>query len=88
MPPPTQIKTNSKIYSIPILNGEMDNIAIQIQEKKNEINSLNNHLNGALVDLNNLSNQLLALYIQQTGSFPNQSGGNGQGNGNSDEEDI
>ena len=71
MPAPVQVKTNSKFYSCPILNGEMDDIAVQIEACKSEIASLNSHLNDKLAELNSLNTQLLAIYIQQTGSFPN-----------------
>ena len=71
MPAPVQIKTNSKFYSCPILNEEMDQVAQQIYSCKAEIDSLNHHLNDKLNELNNLNQQLLTMYVQQTGSFPN-----------------
>ena len=70
MPDPVKIKTNSKLYNIPILNGEMDNIAQQIQSNKEEIRSLRNHLNDANNNLNTNSSSLLLMYIQQTGQYP------------------
>lgn len=70
MPPPTKVTINTKMYEIPILNGEMDDIAQQIQSNKDEIRSLRNHLNDATNNLNNNSNALLLLYIQQTGQYP------------------
>lgn len=69
-PPPTQVKINSKLYSIPVLNGEMETIASEITALKENIASLNEHLTSDLNTLNNLNQQMLALYIQQTGSFP------------------
>ena len=70
MPNPVKITVKNKVYTTPILNGEMDDINNQINEKKNEIASLNSHLSDAIASLNNLQNQFMALYIQQTGSFP------------------
>lgn len=71
MPAPVKMSVNSKSYTCPILNEEMDQIAVQIESCKAEIASLNSHLNDNLTILNNLNTQLLAMYIQQTGSFPN-----------------
>lgn len=69
-PAPVQVKTNSKFYSCPILNEEMDQIAQQINSCKSDIAALNANLNEKLLQLNALSMHLLELYIQQTGSFP------------------
>lgn len=69
-PPPTQVKINSKLYSVPLLNGDMEIIASEITALKETIASLNEHLTNDLNTLNNLNQQMLALYIQQTGSFP------------------
>ena len=71
MPAPLNITIQNKIYTTPILNGEMDTVAQQITDKKNEIASLNSHLSSAIAELNTLQNQFMAMYIQQTGSFPN-----------------
>ena len=70
MPAPLNITVQNKVYVTPILNGEMDSVAQQIQEKKNEIASLNSHLSSAISELTTLQNQFMAMYIQQTGSFP------------------
>jgi len=70
MPAPLNITVQNKVYVTPILNGEMDAVAQQIQEKKNEIASLNSHLSSAISELTTLQNQFMAMYIQQTGSFP------------------
>ena len=70
MPVPVNITIQNKVYVTPILNGEMDDINNQMNAKKEEIASLRNHLNAAIAELNALQNQFMALYIQQTGSFP------------------
>lgn len=70
MPNPYNINLQGKTYITPILNGEMDDLVNQMNAKKEEIASLNTHLNGAISELNTLQKQFLALYIQQTGSFP------------------
>jgi len=69
-PPPLKIQVKNTVYNTPILNEDMDIIAQQIDAKKQEIESLKHHLNGAVNELENLSNQFIALYIQQTGTFP------------------
>lgn len=71
MPAPVKVIINSKSYNCPILNGEMDTLSSQIDTCRAEIASLNNHLTDKLAELNSLNTQLLAIYIQQTGSFPN-----------------
>jgi adenine specific DNA methylase Mod len=70
MPAPIQVKINSKIYTTPILTGEMDTLAQQIQSVKDDIALLNFRLNEKLTDLNTLNQQFMAAYISQTGSFP------------------
>jgi len=70
MPEPVKITVKNKVYITPILNGEMDDINNQINATKDEIRSLNEHLNSAINNLANLQNQLIAMYIQQTGQFP------------------
>ena len=70
MPAPYNITVQNKTYLTPILNVEMEDLVNQMNAKKEEIASLNSHLNGAISELNDLQKQFLALYIQQTGSFP------------------
>lgn len=70
MPEPVKITVKNKVYITPILNGEMDEVNNQINAQKEEIRSLNEHLNNAINNLSNLQNQLIAMYIQQTGQFP------------------
>lgn len=64
------ITIQNKVYNTPILNREMEGIYNQINDKKNEIRSLNESLSQSIIDLQALNKQLIALYIQQTGSFP------------------
>lgn len=70
MPAPVKISVNSKSYSCPILNEEMDQIAQQIDTCKLEIASLNAQLNDKLSTLSTLNSQILVMYVQQTGTFP------------------
>lgn len=70
MPDPLRITVQNKVYITPILNGEMDDIALQIANTKQEIASLNSHLTSQLNNLTTLQNQFMAMYIQQTGQFP------------------
>ena len=87
MPAPVSVKINAKYYTVLILNEEMDQIAQQIQSAKDDIRSLNNHLNVRLAELNALNKALLALFIQQTGSFPTLGGNGGNFGGNGENED-
>ncbi len=71
MPAPIIVKINSKTYSIPILNGDMDNLVQQIQPIEEEIRRTTERRSNALNNLNEIYNNLLLMYIQQTGSYPN-----------------
>jgi uncharacterized phage infection (PIP) family protein YhgE len=70
MPAPVPITLKNKVYSTPILNGEMDDIAHQIRSVKDDIKELNNTLTDRLNTLQSLNNQLLVMHVQQTGSLP------------------
>jgi hypothetical protein len=70
MPPPVQVTINSKIYAIPILNSEMDNVVQQMEVNKEDINRYRQRLNDAKTEYDNNCNQLLLMYIQQTGQYP------------------
>ncbi len=70
MPPSVQVTINSKIYAIPILNSEMDNVVQQMEQNKNDINRSRQRLNDAKTEYDNNCNQLLLMYIQQTGQYP------------------
>ena len=70
MPAPYNVILQGKSYTTPILNGEMDDLVAQMNAKKEEIASLNSHLNTTISELNALQKQFLTIYIQQTGSFP------------------
>jgi hypothetical protein len=69
-PPPIIVKINSKTYSIPILNGDMDNLVQEIQLTQDEIRRSTERRKNALQNLENSNNALLLMYIQQTGSYP------------------
>ena len=88
-PATTQIKTNSKFYNIPLLNGDMEILANRITRDRDELSILNDQIALLLSNINTNSNNLLAMYIQQTGSFPDQSsngrGSNGGGGGRDSE---
>ena len=71
MPAPVNVKINAKYYTVPILNEMMDQVAQQIQSAKDDIDHLNRSLNTRLAELNVLNQSLLAMFIQQIGSFPN-----------------
>lgn len=70
MPAPVVVKINSKVYSIPILTGEMDNVVQQMAQQKEAIDRSRQRMNDAKVEYDNSCNTLLLMYIQQTGSYP------------------
>ena len=70
MPEPVQVKINSKVYNIPILNGDMDNVVQQMNQNKESIDRSRQRMNDAKNELNNNCNTLLLMYIQQTGQYP------------------
>jgi hypothetical protein len=70
MPPSVQVTINSKKYAIPILNGDMDNVVQQMEQNKEDINRNRRRLNDSKTEYDNNCNQLLLMYIQQTGQYP------------------
>ena len=70
MPAPVQVTVNSKVYNIPILNGEMDNVVQQMEQQKEQINRDRRRLNETKASLDTNCNTLLLMYIQQTGQYP------------------
>jgi len=70
MPAPIIVKINSKTYSIPILNGEMDSLVQEIQTVQEDIRRSTERRKNALDQLDNIYNNLLLIYIQQTGQYP------------------
>lgn len=70
MAPPILKVRLLNLYNVEIISGEMDSIYQQIQIKKEEIADLNSQLLHRNQQLNDLQTQLMTLYIQQTGGFP------------------
>jgi len=46
-PPPVQVTVKTKVYNIPLLNGDMDNIFIQMEANKEQMNRSRQRLNDA-----------------------------------------
>ena len=69
-PPPVQVTVKTKVYNIPLLNVDMDHIFIQMEANKEQINRSSQRLNDAKTEYDNNCNQLLLMYIQQTGQYP------------------
>jgi len=69
-PPPIKITINTKVYNIPLLNGEMDDVYQDMENNKEEIERSRQRYANAKTEYDNNCNQLLLLYIQQTGEFP------------------
>ena len=69
-PPPVQVTVKTKVYNIPLLNGDMDNIFIQMEANKEQINISRRRLNDAKAEYDANCNTLLLMYIQQTGQYP------------------
>jgi hypothetical protein len=70
MPTPLKVVVKNVVYTTPILNGEMDAVAQEIINQRQEIENIKVNLKEHVQQLQNLNNQLLAMYIQQTGQFP------------------
>jgi len=78
MPSAQKVKLAAgKVYMVDILNGEMDSIRLQIEEKNNSIISrtqsiqeINTRIRDDNDELVALNSQLILMYIQQTGKFP------------------
>ena len=70
MPETVKITVINKIYNTPLLTPDMVSKYDQILSVKSEITGLKDHLNNAMTNLGIYQNELIALYIQQTGSFP------------------
>jgi hypothetical protein len=69
-PPPVQVTIKTKVYNIPLLNGDMDNIFIQMEANKEQMNRSRQRLNDAKAEYDANCNTLLLMYIQQTGQYP------------------
>ena len=70
MPAPIVVKINAKVYNIPILNADMDNLVQQMVQQQDAINRNRNRLNDSKVEYENSCNTLVLMYIQQTGQYP------------------
>lgn len=70
MAPPQKIKLPLVTYSVDMISGEISSLNEQINEKKLQIIELTNNLQTATSELVSLQNQMMVVYIQQTGSFP------------------
>ena len=69
-PPPVQVTVKTKVYNTPLLNGDMDNIFIQMEANKEQMNRSRQRLNDAKAEYDANCNTLLLMYIQQTGQYP------------------
>lgn len=70
MPDPiAKVTAKNIIYTVPISDG-MINVYTQILERREIIANLKHDLNTNISELEQLNNQLLAMYIQINGSFP------------------
>jgi len=69
-PPPVQVTVKTKVYNIPLLNGDMDNIFIQMEANKEQMNRSRQRLNDAKAEYDANCNTLLLMYIQQTNQYP------------------
>jgi hypothetical protein len=69
-PPPVQVTVKTKVYNIPLMNGDMENIFIQMEQQKEQINRDRRRLNETKAEYDANCNTLLLMYIQQTGQYP------------------
>ena len=69
---PLLILLQSKIYSVPSVSKEMDDVYAEIEFKKEEITTIQTQLERSVEDLKTLQNQYITMYIQTTGTFPTE----------------
>lgn len=70
MAPPQKIRLPLVTYSVDMISGEISSLNEQINNKKTEIVNITTQLQVATAELVSLQNQMMVVYIQQTGSFP------------------
>jgi hypothetical protein len=70
MPPPQKIRLQNVLYNVELLNGEMESVVQQIQTTQETIALLQGQIARETRSISVLNEQLITLYIQSTGSFP------------------
>lgn len=72
MAPPThRVRLLDNIYNVELFTEEMTQIVLQINSTNEAIRQLQSQINQENRSVLSLNQQLLTLYIQQTGTFPN-----------------
>jgi hypothetical protein len=74
-PPPYKVRLLDNVYNVELFTEEMTQIVEQIQSTQEAIRQLQSQINRENRSVLVLNQQLLTLYIQQTGGFPNGSRG-------------
>ena len=69
MPAP-QFLNFSRVFRVEILSGEMDDLFTQIRNTQEEINQFQNQIRERQIQILNLKQQILDMYISSTGSLP------------------
>jgi hypothetical protein len=72
MPEPIQITLNSNTYTIPILDGEMDDVLQEILANKEQLRIAKEDTRRAYDKIERNSKNLLRLYIIRTQEFPSE----------------
>ena len=71
MPPQNQkVKLQNVLYTVEIINSDMESVVQQIQNTQETISLLQSQISRELRSISVLNEQLITLYIQSTGTFP------------------
>jgi hypothetical protein len=70
MPDNQRVRLQNVVYAVDILNGEMQDIVVQIGKSNDNITTYKSQIADEQQRIIKLNNQLVTLYIQQIGTFP------------------
>jgi hypothetical protein len=82
-PPIYKVRILDTLYNVELITGEMERIVSEIEQSQEAIRLLQSQMIRENRSVNLLNQQLLTLYIQQTGTFP----GGGRGDPRTPRED-
>ena len=69
-PPIQKVKLQNVLYNVELMTGDMERVVQQIQTTQETIALLQGQIGRELRSISVLNEQLITLYIQQTGTFP------------------
>ena len=69
-PPIQKVKLQNVMYNVELLTSDMERITDEIHSRQETIALLQSQIGRELRSISVLNEQLITLYIQQTGTFP------------------